>query len=53
LRGHPEGGEIPLDSWSSSLGCSREALARAVSRLAAGGFFLERKLCARPLAGDA
>jgi putative ATPase len=49
---HPEGGEIPLEAWSSELGCSREALARAVSKLATGAFILERKLLIRPLAGD-
>jgi putative ATPase len=48
LLDHPEGGEIPLDPWSTELGCSREALARAVSRLAQGKFILDRKLLARP-----
>ena len=47
----PEGGEIPMDAWSTDLGCSREALARAVSKLALGRFILERKLFARPSAG--
>jgi putative ATPase len=46
---HPEGGEIPLDDWSSSLSCSREALARALPKLAQGTYALERKLTAKPL----
>ena len=50
LGEHPEGGEIPMDDWSTELGCSREALARALPRLAQGRFSLERKLTAKPLA---
>ncbi|MBP1773457.1 MAG: ATPase related to the helicase subunit of the Holliday junction resolvase, partial [Holophagaceae bacterium] len=46
---HPEGGELPLEAWSENLACSREALARAVGRLAQGRFTLSRKLEARPI----
>ena len=46
---HPGGGEVPLDTWSAELACSREALARAVGRLAQGRFSLTRRLEARPL----
>ncbi|MBK9796016.1 MAG: replication-associated recombination protein A [Holophagaceae bacterium] len=49
LGTHPEGGELPLEVWSAELSCSREALARAIGKLAAGHFTLERKLEARPL----
>ncbi len=49
LDDHPEGGEIPLEAWSETLRCSREALARSVAKLASGRFSLERKLVARPL----
>jgi putative ATPase len=45
---HPEGGELPLDAWSTELGCSREALARTLGKLAAGRFTLLRRLDARP-----
>ncbi len=45
----PEGGEIPVDAWCEALGCSREALARAVGKLAQGGFTLTRSLVARPI----
>lgn len=46
---HPEGGELPLETWSAELACSREALARAVGKLAQGRFILERKLEAKPV----
>ncbi len=46
---HPEGGELLLSDWSAELACSREALARAVVKLASGRFTLTRKLEARPL----
>jgi len=46
---HPEGGELPLEAWATQLTCSREALARAVAKLAQGSFSLERKLVARAL----
>ena len=46
---HPEGGELPLDAWSAELACSREALARALARLAQGRFTLSRRLEARPV----
>ncbi len=49
VQDHPEGGELPLETWSAELACSREALARALGRLAAGRFSLGRKLEARPL----
>jgi putative ATPase len=48
-QSHPEGGEVPMDLWSTELACSREALARAVLRLAQGRFTLDRKLVASPL----
>ena len=50
LADHPEGGEIPMDAWSETLHCSREALARAVVKLARGRYSLERKLVAKPQA---
>ena len=50
VAAHPEGGELPLEAWSDELACSREALARALSRLAVGRFTLSRKLQATPLA---
>jgi putative ATPase len=46
---HPEGGELPLEAWSEALACSREALARALGKLAQGRFTLGRKLEARPI----
>jgi len=46
---HPEGGELPLDAWATELGCSREALGRAVTKLAQGHYSLDRRLVARPL----
>ena len=45
--GQPDGGEVPMDAWSTELRCSREALARAVAKLAQGKFSLERKLVGR------
>jgi putative ATPase len=48
--GHPSGGELPVDLWAGQLGCSREALARALGRLAGGGWRLRRGLVAEPLA---
>ena len=44
---NPEGGEIPVEDWSEHLGCSREALARAIYVLAGPEFFVDRKLLAR------
>lgn len=49
LQRHDAGGEVPLDEWSETLGCSREALARHLSRLAGDSFTLERRLFAYPL----
>lgn len=46
---HPEGGEVPLDTWSNDLACSREALARALGKLGQGHFTLDRKLAAKPV----
>ncbi len=45
---HPEGGELPVDAWAGALGCSREALARALARLAGGAWRVERRLVAEP-----
>lgn len=50
---HPGGGELPVDAWAGELGCSREALARALGRLGAGAWKVRRKLVAEPAAGDA
>ena len=47
---HPAGGEIPVDDWCQALDCSREALARALTKIANGHFSLERRLVAMPLA---
>jgi putative ATPase len=46
---HPEGGDIPVDAWCEQLACSREALARALPKLAQGQFTLLRKLEAKPV----
>ncbi len=46
---HPEGGELPVDVWCERLSCSREALARALPKLAQGRFTLLRKLEAKPV----
>lgn len=48
LQDRPEGGEVPLDAWATELRCSREALARALGRLGAGSWKLERVLRVRP-----
>jgi len=48
IEAHPEGGEVPVDAWCEALACSREALARALPKLAQGNFTLERRLVARP-----
>jgi len=49
---NPSGGEVPVDAFCEALECSREALARALSKLANGHFSLERRLVARPVVGD-
>jgi putative ATPase len=49
LAAHPEGGEIPLEAWSSELACSREATARALGKLAQGHCILTRRLEAKPI----
>jgi putative ATPase len=49
VEAHPEGGEVPLDEWANDLACSREALARALGKLAQGHFILGRRLEARPI----
>jgi putative ATPase len=49
VEAHPEGGELPLETWSAELGCSREGLARALGKLAQGRFTLGRKLEAKPI----
>lgn len=46
---HPEGGEVPVEAWCEALGCSREALARTLPRLAHGRFTFVRKLEAKPI----
>lgn len=50
MEAHPAGGDLPLDDWCEALGCSKEALSRAVVRLASGHFSLERRMVAKPLA---
>jgi putative ATPase len=45
---HPEGGELPVEAWAGELACSREALARALGKVAGAGWKLERTLLARP-----
>jgi len=45
---HPAGGELPVDAWSAQLGCSREALARCLGRLAGGAWRVARRLVAEP-----
>jgi putative ATPase len=49
IETHSDGGELPLGMWSTELSCSREALARAVGKLASGRYTLTRKLEAWPL----
>ena len=49
---NPAGGDVPVDLWCQTLECSREALARALSKVAVGHFSLERKLVALPVAGE-
>ncbi|MGI5863944.1 MAG: replication-associated recombination protein A [Myxococcales bacterium] len=49
---NPQGGEVPMDAWCEELGCSREALARALPKLAQGKFTLERRLVARTIMGE-
>ena len=49
LAAHPEGGELPLDAWSTELACSREAVARALGKLAQGRCTLTRRLEAKPV----
>ncbi len=48
ILANPQGGDVPVDAWAQALGCSREALARAVGRLGAGVWKLERVLRIRP-----
>jgi hypothetical protein len=45
---HPAGGELPVDLWAEELGCSREALARGLGRLAGGAWKVARRLVAEP-----
>jgi len=47
---HPEGGDLPVEPWAALCQCSREALARALVRMAGPDWRLERKLAARPQA---
>ena len=47
VGGHPEGGELPIDAWSGELNCTREAMARAVARIAGPAFAVHRSLVAR------
>jgi len=48
IEAHPQGGEVPLEAWSEQLRCSREALARSLSALAAGSHRIHRTLRAEP-----
>ena len=48
VAGQPSGGEIPMDAWAQTLACSREALARALSKRVPPGWKLSRKLLAEP-----
>jgi putative ATPase len=52
VAAHPEGGAVPMEAWSAELGCSREALARALTRLGGPRFTLRRALIAEPKDGD-
>jgi putative ATPase len=49
---HPGGGELPVDAWAGALGCSREALARALDRVGGGAWKVTRRLLAEPAAGE-
>ena len=44
VKRNPTGGELPMADWCRELDCSKEALARAVQRLASGSFQVERAL---------
>jgi putative ATPase len=44
---HHEGGDLPLEAWAAELACSREALARALGKLAQGRYTLGRRLEAK------
>lgn len=48
VNNNPEGGYLPLDEWSERLGVSREAVARAVQKLAEPELLLERVLRVSP-----
>jgi len=48
IENNPEGGDLPLNAWADQLGAGREALARAVQRIAGKGLELERVLRIRP-----
>ena len=43
-----EGGEVPFGQWATQLGASREAVARALQKMAAPAWLLERALVAKP-----
>jgi putative ATPase len=45
-KASPDGGELPLEAWATELNCSREALARSLTKLTQGRFQLKRHLVA-------
>ncbi|MDR0499134.1 MAG: replication-associated recombination protein A [Holophagales bacterium] len=47
IKNFHEGGDIPLDAWAEHLGVSREAVARAVQKIASPEMRLERILRVR------
>lgn len=49
---NPNGGEMPVNNWAAQLGCSREAVARAIVKLSCHNWNIERILIARPIAAS-
>jgi putative ATPase len=48
IKAFPNGGDLPLDAWAGQLGTSREALARAIQKMAGPEMSVERILRVRP-----
>jgi putative ATPase len=44
---NPDGGLVPVEAWSETLACSREALARVLSKLGGARFEVSRTLLVR------
>jgi hypothetical protein len=48
ITAHPNGGDIPADSWAIKLGCNLENIASATIKLAGQNWNIEHKLIAKP-----